>query len=184
MERHSRADQSNDGLFGYCEFLSMAFSWCQLDHAKSTESNLILQPYRFAFLTHGQLDRASNDAPLGRFLRLTLPDKESTLGPESPAALVAHEALVVPLSPQGRDDDVVEHGLFAAHATRGRAARMATEAPSVAVLLHVRGFGGERLPDLLLAHQSSLARGRLGGGGGGGGVGGMRRTSPHSAQKK
>ena len=52
------------------------------------------------------------------------------------ATLVAVEALVMPLPANGRDNQILLHGLLAAHAFGSCTARVALKAPSETVLFN------------------------------------------------
>ena len=89
-----------------------------------------------AVLADSQLDGSTNDTTLGCTLRLAFTYKEAAVRTESIAAFVADEAVVVPLTADGIDDDIVENVLLAPHAAGCGTPRMAVETPGKAVSLY------------------------------------------------
>lgn len=73
----------------------------QAPAAASLSGRRQLEPDRFAFFADGQLNRTSDDPAFGGPLGLTLPNKELTVGTEAMTALMALEALVMPLPADG-----------------------------------------------------------------------------------
>lgn len=99
-----------------------------------------LKPDGLAVFANSQLNRTSNDPAFGGPLGFALPHEESTVGTEAMATLMAVEALVMPLPPNGRDNHILLHRLLATHAFGGCTARIALKAPSETILFNKWGL--------------------------------------------
>lgn len=75
---------------------------------------------------------------------------------------MADETAFVPLSANGRNDDLVQHILFTALAARRRATGMAVETPCKTVLLHKRGLRVEGITALGAEEMADVPFGTTG----------------------
>lgn len=98
-----------------------------------------------ASFADSKLNWPSDNTALGCALRLAFANEETALGTEPITALVAHEAAIVPLTPDGGDDNVIQNGLLAAQATRCSAAGVASQTPSKTIFLDEGSLRIERL---------------------------------------
>lgn len=101
-----------------------------LAHSRRFQANAL------TVLTDSQLNGSTNDTALGCTLWLAFTYKEAAVRTESIAAFMADEAVVVPLTADGIDNDIVKDVLLTAHAAGCRTPRMAIETPGKAVSLH------------------------------------------------
>lgn len=143
--------------------------WFSIRSGTDGQSWLCPQSYVLASFADSQLDGTADDTALGCSLGLAFFHKVTTVRSKPGPTLMAHETLVMPLSPNCGDYDILHNWLSASQASGSRAFRVALKTPSKTILLYERSPGVKRLSNHQQAHHCIRELGR---------------TSPHSAQKK